>query len=91
MEQTLEIRHDRGAYSQDSYDPGLVVLVTNLLHQVDSLHCLELLSVDKEDRASGRGVKSCSEETSKHPKPQHTWNKTRRGTAMEKPSQGQLG
>lgn len=57
MEQTLEIRHDRGAYSQDSYDPGLVVLVTDLLHQVDSLHCLELLSVDKEDRASGRGVK----------------------------------
>ena len=57
MEQTLEIRHDLGAYSQDSYDPGLVVLVTNLLHQVDSLHCLELLSIDKEDRASGRGVK----------------------------------
>jgi len=57
MEQTLEIRHDLGAYSQDSYDPGLVVLVTNLFHQVDSLHCLELLSIDKEDRASGRGVK----------------------------------
>ena len=57
MEQTLEIRHDLGAYSQDSYDPGLVVLVTNLLHQVDSFRCLELLSIDEEDRAPGCGVK----------------------------------
>lgn len=68
-----------GAYSQDSYDPGLVVLVTNLLHQVDSLHCLELLSVDKEDRASGRGVKVMLRGNIQASKPQHleqdhTWD-----------------
>lgn len=48
---------DPGAYSQDSYDPGLFMLSTYLLHQVDTLHCLELLSIDKEHRASSLGVK----------------------------------
>ena len=33
------------------------MLGTNLLHQVDALHCLEFLSIDEKYRASGRGVK----------------------------------
>lgn len=33
------------------------MLSTYLLHQVDTLHCLEFLSIDKEHRASGLGVK----------------------------------
>jgi hypothetical protein len=33
------------------------MLGTYLLHQVDTLHCLELLSIDKEHRAPGLGVK----------------------------------
>lgn len=46
-----------GAHLQDSYDLGLFVLGTYLLHQVDALHCLELLNVDKEHRAMGIGIK----------------------------------
>ena len=33
------------------------MLGTYLLHQVDALHCLELLSIDEEHRASGLRVK----------------------------------
>lgn len=46
-----------GVYLQDSDDPGLFMLGTHLLHQVDTLHCLEFLSIDEEYRASGLRVK----------------------------------
>lgn len=49
--------HAFGAYLQDSHNPGPVVLGTYLPHQVDALHCLEFLSIDKEHRAPGLGVK----------------------------------
>lgn len=43
--------------TKDSYDPGLLMLGTHLPHQVDALHCLELLSIDEEYWASGPWVK----------------------------------
>lgn len=49
--------HGLGVYLQDSDDPGLFMLGTHLLHQVDTLHCLEFLSIDEEYRASGLRVK----------------------------------
>lgn len=46
-----------GAYLQDSHNPGLFMLGTYLLHQVDALHRLEFLSIDEEHRTPGLGVK----------------------------------
>lgn len=43
--------------TKHSDDPGLLVLGAHLLHQVDTLHCLEFLSIDEEHRASGLRVK----------------------------------
>lgn len=46
-----------GTYLQDSHNPGLFMLGTYLLHQVDALHRLEFLSIDEEHRTPGLGVK----------------------------------
>lgn len=43
--------------TKDSYDPGLFMMETYLLHQVNTLCFLELLSIDEEYRASGIWVK----------------------------------